>query len=71
MAIDEERLQRLKDEGVVRGELSEKQQEVIDGLTPDEVEVIIAVRRRLEEADQASGIEAPSEQAGYPTVIHF
>jgi hypothetical protein len=71
MAIDEGRLKRLQDEGVVVGELSPAQQAVIDGLTPEEEEVIVAVRRRLEEADRVTGIEGPSEQASYPMVIHF
>jgi hypothetical protein len=71
MAIDERRLQRLKDEGVVVGDLSKALEAVIDGLTPEEEEVIIAVHRRLEEADRVTRIEGPKDFPGYSMAIHF
>lgn len=71
MAIDEGRLQRLREEGVITGDLSRAQEAVIDGLTPEEVEVLIAVKRRLDESDRVSQIEEPEDFHGYADAIHY
>jgi hypothetical protein len=44
---DEAKLQRLIDEGVFDPELPEEYADVIRGLTPDEVEVISSINKRL------------------------
>jgi hypothetical protein len=50
--------QRLRDAGVIipKGKLKDPYKAVIEGLTPDEVDVIIAVHRRLQEADRVVGV---------------
>jgi hypothetical protein len=49
-------LQRLQDANVVVGDdLPQEYKAVVDGLTPDEVDVLVAVKKRLEEAEQVSG----------------
>ncbi len=53
----DDRNQRLQAAGVIPNELPEAYQAVIEGLTNFEVDVIIAVKRRLDEAGRVSGVE--------------
>ena len=54
--------QRLRQAQVIRAEsLPRDYQAVVDGLTPDEVDVIIAVTKRLRYADETSGAEPGPE----------
>jgi hypothetical protein len=49
--------QRLEAAGIVKqlgDKLPDEYAAVIEGLTPDEVEVLIAVRKRLKEAERTS-----------------
>ncbi|HEU4979175.1 MAG TPA: aroma-sacti cluster domain-containing protein [Solirubrobacteraceae bacterium] len=51
-----ENLQRLQDMNIVVGDdLPEEYRSVLDGLTPDEVDVLVAVKKRLDEAERVSG----------------
>lgn len=60
MATDPENEQRLRDAGMILTEdqLPQEYAEVLDGLTSDEVDVIIAVKKRLVAAERVSG-ESP------------
>jgi hypothetical protein len=49
--------QRLRDAGVIKSKvrrLPEEYRAVVEGLTPDEVDVIVAVHRRLKEAERVT-----------------
>ena len=48
---------RLRAAGVILTDkpLEDPYQAVVEGMTPDEVDVLIAVKRRLQEADRAFG----------------
>ena len=52
--------QRLRDAGLIKKNvaLPPEYDALIEGLTPDEVEVLIAVRKRLDEAERVSTTEA-------------
>jgi hypothetical protein len=54
--------QRLREASVIitTAALEEPYQAVVEGLTPDEVDVMIAVKRRLDEADRAFGWDPES-----------
>jgi hypothetical protein len=53
--------ERLRDAGVIVGdELPPEYAAVADGLTPHELETIVAVKKRLNEANRVSGV-APEE----------
>jgi len=56
----EEREHRLRREGLIKedADLPPEYVALIEGLTPDEVEVLIAVRRRIDEAERSSGVHA-------------
>lgn len=58
-ARDNENEQRLRAAGVILqtapDKLAPEFQAVVDGMTPQEVDVLIAVRRRLDEADRVAG----------------
>jgi hypothetical protein len=56
----EEREQRLRRAGLIRedAELPPEYVALIEGLTPDEVEVLIAVRKRIDEAERVSNLQA-------------
>jgi len=74
MTVDPDRLQRLRDEGVIHGQDDPPQEHlaVIDGLTPHEMEVIIAVKKRLVEADRVTDTGPDScGHPGFVTWIHF
>jgi hypothetical protein len=52
----DDNLQRLQDANVVVGDdLPEEYKAVVDGLTPDEVDVLVGVKKRLDEAARTSG----------------
>jgi hypothetical protein len=56
----EERKQRLRDAGLIKKSvtLPPEYDALIEGLTPEEVEVLIAVRTRLDEAERVSNKKA-------------
>jgi hypothetical protein len=60
MPTDSEKEQRLRDEGVIIDgvALPREYAAVIAGLTPCEVEVIVAVKKRLDEAGRVSHVDA-------------
>jgi hypothetical protein len=65
MATDPDKQQRLRDAGViVTDDLPQEYAAVVEGLTPDELEVIVAVKRRLDEAGRVSG--SPADQVLFP-----
>jgi hypothetical protein len=66
-------LQKLIDAGVVVGELPRPHEAVVEGLTKQEVEVIIAVKKRLEAADEWADAPpaAPGEIPHYVSLIRF
>jgi hypothetical protein len=53
-------LQKFIDAGVVVGDLPRPHAAVVEGLTKNEVDVILAVKRRLEAADEWAGAEPPT-----------
>lgn len=57
MTTGQDRRQRLQDAGVITKDLPEAYEAVIAGLTPFEEEVILAVKRRLDEAGRVSDVE--------------
>jgi hypothetical protein len=58
MPTDNDSEQRLRDAGViVADEPPPEYEAVVRGLTRDEVDVIVAVKRRLDEAGRVSGVE--------------
>ena len=69
MATDPDAQQRLRDEGVIFGVLTPEHAAVIDGLTPHEVDVIVAVMRRLVEADRVS--DTAKGPSGPPAFTNF
>jgi hypothetical protein len=66
-------LERLQAEGLIRNDLPEDHQAVVDSLTDDEVEIIISVNRRLDEADESHGLAPapPGELPGFTTFVIF
>lgn len=61
-------LERLRDEGFIgQDPLPTEYLRVVEGLTPQEVDVLIAVRRRLLAADECA--DAPS--VGHGQTEHF
>jgi hypothetical protein len=65
MATQPDKQQRLRDAGVIiTDELPEEYAAVVEGLTPDELEVIVAVKTRLDEAGRVSG--RPADQFLFP-----
>ena len=52
--------QRLRDAGLIKKDvtLPPAYDALIEGLTPEEVDVLIAVRKRLDEAERVSTTEA-------------
>jgi hypothetical protein len=48
--------QRLREVQMIKADtLPEEYAAVVDGLTPDELEAIVAVKKRLDEAERVSG----------------
>lgn len=57
MPTDADNQQRLRDAGViVADDLPQEYAAVAEGLTSDEVDVIVAVKKRLDEATRVSGV---------------
>jgi hypothetical protein len=57
MATNEE---RLREAGVINADATELQEPftaLVEGLTPHEVDVLVAVRRRLDEAERTTQME--------------
>ena len=53
----QENHERLRDVGVITSdELPEHYHDVIDALTPDELEMLVSIKKRLDGAEEASGI---------------
>jgi hypothetical protein len=70
MATAPDNEKRLRDAGVILGtapkKLEEPFQAVVDGMTPYEVDVLIALKRRLDEADRVVGWD-PRKGEGPPS----
>jgi hypothetical protein len=49
--------ERLRDAGVIIAALPPEYAAVVEGMTPDEIDVIVAVKRRLDEAGRVSGVD--------------
>jgi hypothetical protein len=63
MATERDNEQRLRDAGVIRQvDLERPYEALVEGLTPDEVDVLIAVRKRIEEADRVFGWDPGSDE---------
>jgi hypothetical protein len=57
MSTDQGRMQRLRDAGAIPSDgLPREYEAVVEGLTPQELEVVLAVKRRLDEAGRVSGV---------------
>ena len=70
----ESNYERLRDAGViiVDEKLPPAYAAVVEGLTPDEVEVIIAVTKRLKEADRVEDTPAfDKDHPGFTTFMSF
>ena len=64
MATEPDNERRLRAAGVIitSEPLEPPFQAVVEGLTPDEVDVMIAVKRRLDEADRVFGWDPDSDE---------
>jgi hypothetical protein len=70
MPTDDEKLERLIREGVVDADLPDAYKDAINGLTPDEVEVISSIGKRFRLAGKVEGL--PDEDAvSAAGAIHF
>lgn len=60
-------------EVILTDELPREYENVIEGLTPQEVDVLIAVKRRLEAADECAGVGPPThgEDPNYLSLVRF
>jgi hypothetical protein len=66
--------ERLKNAGLILEEpLSEDHQAVVDGLTRDEVDILVSIKTRLDEADESQGLAPPQpgELPGFTTYVIF
>jgi hypothetical protein len=66
-------LERLQAVGLIRQDLPEDHMAVVDSLTDDEVETLVSVKKRLDEADESHGlppVEA-GELPGFATFVIF
>jgi hypothetical protein len=69
MATNEE---RLRDAGVINEDATDLQEPfkaLVEGLTPHEVDVLVAVRRRLDEADRTVLLEPDQDQSQASQVV--
>jgi hypothetical protein len=67
-------LERLRQVGLIMQDLPTPYQEVVDGLTDDEVEILLSIQKRLAQADELQGAERPgrpSEPPAYTTYVIF
>ena len=54
----DEKHQRLQEAGVITSdELPDEYADVVDSLTPDELEMLVSVKKRLDSAQEASGTD--------------
>jgi hypothetical protein len=53
------KIERLRDAGLIiaPGDVPPEYSTVVDSLSPDELEILISVRKRLEEASRTSGVD--------------
>jgi hypothetical protein len=72
MATKPDNEQRLRAAGVILTDdpLEPEFQAVVEGLTPAEVDVMIAVKRRLDEADRSFGWD-PTSGDPQPSSVRF
>jgi hypothetical protein len=60
-----DKVKALRDAGVIYGrQLPREYRALVEGLTEDEVDVLVSVKRRLDEADECAGTKPP--QRGRP-----
>lgn len=66
-------LERLQSEGLILQDLPDPYKAVVDGLTDDEVEILVSIRKRLAHADQLHGAEppGPGEPPAFTTFVIF
>jgi len=64
-----ENLKKLKDKGVVVGDLPKRYEKVIDELSDTERDAIIAIKERLEKEDAKAG--AGTVTADVPAYVSF
>lgn len=66
-------LERLQDAGLIMQDLPEPYQTVVDGLTDDEVEILLSIRKRLDHAETLHGAEppGPGEPPAFTTFVIF
>jgi hypothetical protein len=69
MATNED---RLREAGVINRDVTDLQEPfkaLVEGLTPHEVDVLVAVRRRLDEADRTVLLEPDQDQSQASQVV--
>ena len=66
-------LQRLQDAGLIMQELPEPYKAVVEGLTDDEVEILVSIQTRLGHADQIHGVEPapPGQPPAFTSYVIF
>lgn len=65
-----ENLQRLQDAGfMILAPLPEEYEQVIEALSPEEVEVLISVKRRFDEAGPSAAPEAAPGVSAYTVLL--
>jgi hypothetical protein len=65
-------LERLREAGLIHADLPDQHASVVDGLTDDEVEILLSVKRRLDDADKARGaVGEPGELPPFTTFMVF
>jgi hypothetical protein len=63
----ERNLAKLRDAGVIKGELQKEYEEVLTGLSDEEADVIASVSRRLDEAGKAG--ERPEDEVANMFIV--
>lgn len=66
--------ERLREAGIIRqDDLPEAYADVVEGLTPYEIEILIAVKKRLQSADarDLGRTPGPDEETRFMTFIQF
>jgi hypothetical protein len=63
----EKKTKRLKDKGVIVGDLPQAHADVIEALTDDEVDIIVSVKERFDAADalEAQGPGGPTQWVSF------
>ena len=64
---------RLREAGIIRDDLPDAYADVVDGLTPDEVDLLVAVKKRLDSADERflGRPMEPDEEPHFRVYIQF